>query len=200
MSIKHVRPNQVMQLVEKGEESCWFQIPSRGGLMTIESIILISLIKIFKAKKVFEFGTFKGFTTRLFVENIIDSKESMVVTLDLDNLQDVEFHPTDKILAKQSISSQREYSFSSKASKVKQIYMNSLNFTTKGYQNLFDIVFVDANHELKYAKYDTENAFDMIKDKGCVVWHDYMNPNFQISLNILMNYQKIEIFFMLRIQ
>lgn len=179
--IKNIRPNQVMQLVNPSEEPCWFQIPSRGGLITLESIILVSLMKIFKVRKVFEFGTYLGFTTRLFVENLNNSTESLVVTLDLDqgSLSGIDFHPSDKILALESTNNiKKEYAFSSNAKKVSQIYMNSLDFNSKKYSNFFDMVFVDANHELNYAKHDTENAFNMIKDKACIVWHDYGNPDF----------------------
>ena len=31
----NIRPNQILQIVDKNNEACWFQIPSRGGVVGV---------------------------------------------------------------------------------------------------------------------------------------------------------------------
>lgn len=53
-----------------------------------------------------------------------------------------------------------------------------MEFSAAGYEKKFDMIFVDANHKVEYARHDTENAFKMVRDGGCIAWHDYENPQF----------------------
>ena len=180
-----IRPNQLFQLLNQSDEPIWFQIPNRGGLMTLESLILVSLIKIINAKNVFEFGTYEGFTTRLMIENL--PKSGTVTTIDIDSVDGVIFEGVDEKLAKKSLESIREYSFSNRRGQVEQIIMNTMEFSIDGREGKFDMVFVDANHHVKYAERDTENSFKLIGEKGCIVWHDYKNPNYPSLTDFLDN-------------
>lgn len=173
----NIRPNQILRLVDKDNEAFWFQIPSRGWLITFESTILVALLKIVKAKRVFEFGTYKGFTTRLFLENI-NSDEIIVTTLDLPSTSGISFQGRDEILALESLEAEREYLNSSKGDQVEQMLLDSMSFSGEGYEKAFDMIFIDANHKVEYARRDTENALKMVRDGGCIAWHDYGNPEF----------------------
>ena len=174
----NIRPNQVFNLIEDHQEWVYYQLPKRGGLLALESAILLSLLKIVNAKKVFEFGTYKGFTTRLFLENI-ESDGKFISTLDLDSLDNVQFQGDDLELASTALGCFREYLNSPKSDYVEQILIDSLLFDPAGREQLYDFIFIDANHKLEYAQKDTENAFQMLSNvTGCIAWHDYGNPSF----------------------
>ncbi|MBL8012699.1 MAG: class I SAM-dependent methyltransferase, partial [Candidatus Omnitrophica bacterium] len=36
-----------------------------------------------------------------------------------------------------------------------------------------DLVFIDGNHSYEFVKSDTENALEMLSEKGVIIWHDY---------------------------
>ena len=44
-------------------------------------------------------------------------------------------------------------------------------------------VLIDGGHQLEVVTKDTENAFRLIDPSkpGCIVWHDYLNPHYQIT-------------------
>lgn len=173
----NIRPNQILQLVDLDQEACWFQIPCRGGLVAIESLILLALARVVEANRVFEFGTYKGFTTRLLLENIV-SDQVIITTLDLPTTSGISFQGRDETLAVESLGSEREYLRSPKRDQVEQILIDSMNFSGCGYEKAFDLIFVDGNHRLEYAQRDTENALKMLRGGGCIAWHDYGNPDF----------------------
>ena len=62
---------------------------------------------------------------------------------------------------------------------VNQILQDCLTFDENKYLNKFQFIFVDGNHEVNYAKSDTEKSFKMLSHSpSCIVWHDYGNPEF----------------------
>ena len=76
-----------------------------GKISTLESILLVKIMRIVKASYIFEFGTFKGNTTRLLLENLPTSHanrsiEKRVFTLDLPNIKNIYFQALDKNLLK----------------------------------------------------------------------------------------------------
>jgi len=62
-----VKPKSIFSLLK---ENITFKVDTPsieiGGLTLLESSILVSLLKILKAKYIFEFGTYFGSTTKLF--------------------------------------------------------------------------------------------------------------------------------------
>jgi len=172
----NIRPNQVFRAVDVSLEPFWFQLPGRGGLLTLESTILVALLKLVEAKNAFEFGTYKGFTTRLLLENI-EGSGTLVTTLDLPTVDQVSFEGSDRRLAIESLTDEREYRRSVKSDQVAQVLMDSLRFSAENFGK-FDFIFVDGNHKISYARHDTEEAFKLVADQGCIAWHDYRNPEF----------------------
>jgi hypothetical protein len=180
-----VRPNQVFQLVSRDQEVVWMQIPLRGGLMALESLCLLALLRAVQAKRFFEFGTFRGFTTRLLLENLMigdhSEKSFRSTTIDLPGLADVHFQGDDENLARQSCElDRREYEYSPRAHLVEQLLQNSIHFRDQAKERAssYDFIFIYGNHHIDYAIEDTENALTMRRSGGVVVWHDYGNPQF----------------------
>lgn len=181
---EHIRPYQILLIPDSfGEEVRFFmpQPQAWGSLTTIESMMLLKLMRIVNPKKVFEFGTFKGLTTRLLLDNLSDDYDGSprLYTLDLPDLEGITFQGADLAVASQSIGFQRKYLTSTRKDWVKQILQDSMTLNGDDYKKQFEFIFVDANHEVSYVKRDTENALKMVTDApSCIVWHDYGNPDF----------------------
>jgi len=184
LQIKHIRPYQVLRIEDGFFEEIKFFMPQArgaGSTSTIESILLIKLMRIVDASYIFEFGTYKGLTTRLLLENLPDKNitSERVFTLDLDDLEGVKFQGTDINLANEVLNYKRKYLTSKSKHLVKQIFEDCLTFDERQYLNKFQFIFVDGNHEIDYVKSDTEKSFKMLSNSpSCIVWHDYGNPEF----------------------
>ena len=185
LELVHIKPSLVFGMEDRfSEEIVFFMPPARGAgaLRTLESAILLKLIRIVDADYIFEFGTFKGLTTRLILANLPD-KEGVegerIYTLDLPDIQGVDFQGLDMELAIEAVHFERKYLGHPNKHLVKQLLQNSMSLDGDLYPNKFQFIFVDANHEVSYVKKDTENAFKMLaKAPSCIAWHDYGNPQF----------------------
>jgi hypothetical protein len=157
-----------------------------GKINTLESILLIKIMRIVKASYIFEFGTFKGNTTRLLLENLPPpppanrSIEKRVFTLDLPNIKNIYFQGSDKKIAQISVRNKKlEYYKCSQKNLVEQILINSEEFNENKYLKKFQFIFIDANHAEKFVASDTEKSFKMISSKpSAIIWHDYNNPQY----------------------
>lgn len=184
LKIQHIRPYQVLGIEDGFKEDINFFMPQTqaiGSTSVIESILLIKLMRIVDASYIFEFGTYKGLTTRLLLENLPIKKISTerIFTLDLDNLEGKSFQGTDIDLAAEVLNYKRKYEASKNKNLVKQIYQDCLTLDENLYLNKFQLIFIDGNHKVNYAKSDTEKSFKMLsKSPSCIVWHDYGNPLF----------------------
>lgn len=110
------------------------------------------------------------------LENI-EGSGTLVTTLDLPSVDQISFEGSDRRLAIESLTVQREYRRSVKSDQVAQILMDSLRFSAENFGK-FDFVFVDADHKIPYARHDMEEAFKLVVDQGCIAWLDYRNPEF----------------------
>jgi len=181
-----IRPSQILSLEDGLPEELTFFFPPLlpGSMWALESLMLVKLLRYVKPAKLFEFGTFLGQTTRLLLENLPDvaalpPHEKRVYTLDLPDMGTVAFQGSDKALAERAIGAQRTYLASKRKDLVHQILIDSKAFDPTPYARQFQYVFIDANHEESYARRDTENALTLFAgEPGCIVWHDYKNPEF----------------------
>lgn len=195
-NVINIRPNQVLRINDRFSEDINFFMPpadGRGATSTLESVILIKLMRIVDASYIFEFGTYKGLTTRLLLENLPDKKcnDERIFTLDLPDIDGVNFQGTDVDLAKISIKAQRKYLTSNKKHLVKQLLIDCLELNELEYLKKFQLIFIDGNHEVSYVKSDTEKSFKMIADSpSCIAWHDYGNPEFPELTSYIQNIAK----------
>ena len=112
-----------------------------------ETNYLCSFIKQKNINSVFEIGTKNGDTTKKLSEVC-----KYVVTLDENKSAGVNCKDVNN---------------------VDQLYGNSKYFNFRPYYNIFDLVFIDGSHILKYVKHDTRSAYKMLKDTGFIFWHDF---------------------------
>ena len=200
-AVEHIRPHQVLSIGDGFDDRINFFMPQaqgQGSLSTIEAIILIKLMRIVNAAYIFEFGTYRGLTTRILLENLPphDVDGERIFTLDLPAIDGINFQGSDLEVAKQSINFQRKYLSSSNKKDVKQILQDCLTLDESLYSNKFQLIFIDGNHEVNYVRSDTEKSFVMLSDSpSCIAWHDYGNPEFPELTNYIDGLAKnIDIF------
>ena len=147
--------------------------PSVGASVSpMECAVLASLSHLVKARRVFEFGTYKGVSTTQLALNI--GEEGMVFTLDLP-----EDHPAYTL----PIPTPEERQIAAEGGKgiliprdllnrVTFLRSDSATFDETPYLGTIDLVFVDGAHSYEYVKNDTEKGWRMLRSGGVVAWHD----------------------------
>jgi hypothetical protein len=116
-----IKPKNILKIKDRLGEKINFFMPNGiaiSGITTLESVLLIKIMRIVKAKYLLEFGTFKGDTTRLLLENLPPLSSPLkkkgeikrIFTIDLPNLKGVEFMGNDKKLAKISLGYKKKIS------------------------------------------------------------------------------------------
>jgi hypothetical protein len=195
--IHEIRPKILLKSAEdlfKAPIDIVLHLPSSdiGSLTTLEATMIVALLKIFNPSKIFEFGTFLGYTTSILTRNSKDS--SIVFSLDLDvnsnqvnSLELNEFSNQDVLtndiindafLSKiQSVKGEFYLSDMSalQKSRIKLLKQNSLELDVNNLSlvNEIDFCFIDGGHTYEIVKSDTEKAFLMAKKNSIILWHDY---------------------------
>ena len=187
MSMNYLRPYQILSISDSFSEKINFYMPPpySGSLSALESVIMIKLLRCIEPRRIFEFGTYLGNTTRLLLENLPyadldNANNKRIYTIDLPDLSGIEFEGDGKKLASISVDKvKRRYQESHGRHLVEQILCDSLKFNTTGYEKKFDFIFIDANHALEYVENDTCKAFEMRSErKSIIIWHDYGNKEY----------------------
>jgi predicted O-methyltransferase YrrM len=143
-----------------------------ASISMLEGAALAAFIQKVGAKRIFEFGTYKGVSTTQLALNLPD--DGMVYTLDLP-----EDHPAYTL----AIPKAEERQIAAETGKgilipqelshkVTFLRSDSAKFDTTSYLNSMDLVFVDGAHSYEYVKNDTEKGWDMLRPGGIMVWHD----------------------------
>ncbi len=128
----------------------------RACLQTTDELFaLLSLLKIINPKSIFEFGMFKGGSLIHFLIN--SSEQTMIHSLDIthDHLD----HSIKTILNNHP--------------NIKLHKANSMEFNFSSFSKTQDLVYVDGGHEYEVVKKDSENALNIVKENGVIVWDDY---------------------------
>lgn len=155
-----------------------------GNVNCMEALVLAYITQCIRPTKVFEIGTFDGFSTYHLAMN--SSSRTAVFTLNLDehlsfdtyrniySLLSLEYF-SDSIthdLGKQS-GIGRIYRQCPSADKVTQLFGDSLTYDFSRFENSIDLCFIDGGHSDQHIRMDSANALKMVRPGGFVVWHDY---------------------------
>ena len=138
----------------------------------MECAALAALSRLVEAKRVFEFGTYKGVSTTQLALNVATG--GMVFTLDLP-----EDHPAYSL----PIPKPEEQQIAAEGGKgiliprdlldrVTFLTSDSATFDETPYLDTMDLVFVDGAHSYEYVKNDTEKGWRMLRSGGILAWHD----------------------------
>jgi predicted O-methyltransferase YrrM len=147
--------------------------PSVGASVSpMECAALAALTRLVGAKRIFEFGTYKGVSTTQLALNV--DAGGMVLTLDLP-----EDHPAYSL----PILNPGERQIAAEGGKgilippdlldrVTFLRADSATFDESPYMGAIDLVFVDGAHSYEYVKNDTEKGWKMLRPGGVLAWHD----------------------------
>ena len=205
MTVIQIRPHHIFDLLVTDsidDRACTVLIPHKtnysGGIVALETLLLISLLKSNRPDIVFEFGTYMGATTALLCMNT--GAYAKVVSIDLpprDNHSVAnivtptagnkgvlkEDNDVDAALINHSTAIGAYYIDHTSCDDLKKlvrIYGDSTVMPLSDYYGVVDFVWVDGGHDYDVVKSDTENALRMLNKnnkKSTLVWHDYGNKS-----------------------
>ena len=147
-----------------------------GELGAADTAILSVLAYAAPKGDAFEFGTYLGRTTRLLA---LARPDSTVFTIDCHNAKElcVERGQPGDIpfcgIPRESIG--RAFGGTSEATRIIQLWGDSLNYPLQDLYGAMGIVFVDGGHDYATVLSDLQRAYNMLADQeaGIVVAHDY---------------------------
>jgi hypothetical protein len=169
----------LQKILSGGDPHIFFKLGSRyGNISMMESIAIAYMVSTLKPRRIFEIGTFDGFSTFHLAMNSPDDSE--IYTLNLPVYGEIQKHSLldyyDDYLT-HAVLSDREigafYKNCSESKKVRQLFGNSLMFNYDDYKGKIDLCFIDGGHSFQCVAEDTENALKMLSDKGVIIWHDF---------------------------
>jgi len=147
--------------------------PSVGASVSpMECAALAALAHLVKAKRIFEFGTYKGVSTTQLALNIAPC--GMVYTLDLPDDHPAYRLPIPKI-DEQQIAAENGKGLlipNDLRDRVTFLKSDSASFDEEPFHGTIDLVFVDGAHSYEYVKNDTEKGWRMLRPGGILAWHD----------------------------
>jgi predicted O-methyltransferase YrrM len=190
-----VKPRVILRRLEELFErpldlSMTFPSSEIGSITLLEGAALVGLMHILKAKHVFEFGTFLGYTTALLAKNLPDAGK--VYSLDLEVTEE-EIEKYSKLSQEEVLSSDVDNDNflrmtqamkkeryvkalpSQARSKVTLLKSDSMKFDPRSadLENSVELVFVDGGHTRDIIANDTQKSELMLSPSGIVAWHDF---------------------------
>lgn len=145
-----------------------------GEVSNHELLDICSLVKVLKPEIVFEIGTFKGQTAHHIA---ISYDKTLVYTLDLLAIEDLEIplHERELSLARISTSNRDSRCFrgTPHSTRIVELFGDSLVFDFAPYKHKVNLVFIDAAHDYRHVRSDTNNALLMLAPGGVILWHDF---------------------------
>lgn len=152
----------VSRLVRQGE---W-------TLPLAELLTLAAICRYTRPQRIYEMGTYTGATILGMAMNAPYDAE--VFTLDLDAAERAALRTSVDGADASAFVVGAHYRDTPFASRVHQLFGNTVTFDHSPYYGSMDLVLIDANHTYLFVKRDTENAFRLIRPGGIIVWDDYV--------------------------
>lgn len=124
--------------------------------------VLIKSALGFSSRRILELGSFRGDTARLLGENT--GEDVSICAVDIDERHGASY--AGKPIARKIVRKTGEIS--------------AELFSGDG---KYDLIFVDANHDYASVLNDTQVAFQVLSDRGVILWHDYAQDPYFHGLN-----------------
>ncbi len=130
--------------------------PNNSSLVSTKEIFtLTALVKYLSPNRIFEFGSFKGWT----LANLVENAEIKTQIFSLDILsRDAEDSKIESILNNKNVT---------------KFIADSAVFDFTPFLKSIDYIFIDACHSEESVRKDSENAFKMLTPNGLIIWHDF---------------------------
>lgn len=138
-----------------------------------EALVLGVLLRRLRARRVFEFGTYKGVSTTQMALNVEPGAE--ILTLDLpDEDQPLHALSIDKASEREIANERGKGSLIPEDLRIAITFLrqDSATFDSSPYASSMDLVFVDGAHSAEYVRNDSEKGWMMLRPGGVIVWHD----------------------------
>ncbi|MFC1904359.1 class I SAM-dependent methyltransferase [Chloroflexota bacterium] len=157
-----------------------------GNASYFELYLLSALVRYTKSQSIFEIGTFKGITTLHLAIN--SDQNARIFTLDLPPslmpfTKFTFFDDNIKLEDKAQIG--EKYRGTDVEHKITQLYGDSTAFDYSQFYGEIDFVFIDGSHQYEYVKSDSQNALELLKEHGVILWHDYQSEGVTRVVNEL---------------
>ena len=161
-----------------------------GSITLLEAACMTAMARILQPRRIFEFGTFLGYSTRLFLAN--SGPGCDVVSVDLGDVSadlsaagdysDAELRSDDR---------KNDDHLRLTQARLGPLYLRglpeldrrrlsllhqdsrSLDTTALGLDDAVDLVFVDGGHDFETLASDTRKARRMLGGSGAILWHDF---------------------------
>lgn len=152
----------------------FYSFPGVGASISLlESAALSALIKKVQAKRVFEFGTYKGVSTTQMAMNL--PSDGLIYTLDLPEKDGGNFALQIPKQSERAIAGETGKGSLIPKEFLRQIVFlkeDSARFNPEPFEETMDLVFVDGAHSSDYVRNDTEKGWRMLRNGGVITWHD----------------------------
>jgi hypothetical protein len=142
-----------------------------GGMSFQELVILARATRAMNPKTIFEFGTYNGLSTAVFLLNA--GSDTRVFTLDLP--LDAE-GAAGSLTADKGLIATRSLAAVPQALGLRgyhQLLCDSMAFDPSPYVDSVDLGLVDGAHDLVHVQNDTVKMARMMSENGVIFWHDY---------------------------
>ena len=128
-----------------------------------ERFVLDALIRHLEARSIFEFGTFRGMTTRLLAETV--GPGGVIHTIDLPR-------PAGTPASDDPVGVELR-ALTGDVAEVVEHRCDTADFDFSPLAARFDLVFVDASHRYDDVLRDSRDALRIVRPGGLIVWDDY---------------------------
>jgi predicted O-methyltransferase YrrM len=146
--------------------------PYMGGGSLSDVITLAQAVKFLGCRRMFEIGTFRGYTTFHLALN--SPAGSHVYTLDLpaSAVPEAKLELTDLQFIQKPFSG-GWFKNTECEPIITQLLGDSAAFDYSTYEGSMDFVYVDGGHSYEYAMADSLTARRLLAPGGIIMWHDY---------------------------
>lgn len=157
---------------EKTIISLWALPQVARSISFHEAACIGALLKLARARRVFEFGTYRGFSTTQIVLNLPPDGQVFTLDLPLTNLN-TKFE-LDTVGEFEVVQDTRKGELipENLRERITFIAQDSALFDPTPYENSMDLVFVDGAHTAEYVQNDSEKGWRMLRPGGVICWHD----------------------------
>lgn len=174
----YIRPYHIFALWKEPAEKrvASIKIPEHYDARLLDTTLLITLMKIVGASRVFEFGTYTGSMALNLALNLIEGGKIFTLDWNTQGIQDRQVGVNNPSTGRTRL----DFESSPAAPKIRRLMGDSTAFDFSAWEDSIDLCFVDGGHSLAVVESDTHNAFTMLNKKrlSCIAWHDYGNPDF----------------------
>jgi predicted O-methyltransferase YrrM len=163
-----------------------------GSIPVFDALMLAGIVKVVNPKRVLEFGTFLGYSTRVIIENSENNCD--VVSIDLPHGSErgsLSLEVTESALhSNPNLNDDflRQYQFVNgprflnnlSDEQIKRLHLIKADSRKVDATELvkkagghFDLIFVDGGHDMETISSDTALAIQVANKNATIVWHDY---------------------------